>query len=269
MAENVNVDFFRKHGYQVFKNVISLELVEGAREFLSTNLSEQLAAAYKEAGCLNMREFTQYIGELTNKGPTAIDSCTKEVRDVISGQFSVESRLSKSLLNIFSSQRLKQILRQILLSQQTFLHMPPMARFVLPGNEYSPVPAHQDIVYNKHMSDFITVWIPLVSIDDKCGGVRVYKDTGSADKKIELATEEENFWYKGLPVDSYESEHCEMQEGDILVLNKYVIHASEPNRSDKTRYSLDCRLFNEKVTSSKHHLDLNTMEVIAPEEIEV
>lgn len=52
MTENINVDFFRNHGYEVFKNVTLLELINSARECLSATLSEQLAITYKEESCV-------------------------------------------------------------------------------------------------------------------------------------------------------------------------------------------------------------------------
>ena len=49
-----------------------------------------------------------------------------------------------------------------------YVHYPPMIRFKLADAPSSIVPVHQDIAYNRHLSDFITVWVPLVDIDDEC-----------------------------------------------------------------------------------------------------
>lgn len=266
MLDNVDVSFFWENGYQTFKNVIDVKTIDKIRDFLSGNLSRQIDLACEELGCNSFREFVNYIEELVRDRPNEIGSCSKIIRDTISGHFLVESRLSPLLYDIVTTNNLKAILSKILLSDKLFLHMPPMARFVLPGNTYSAVPAHQDTIYNTHLSDFVTVWVPLVDIDDKCGGVRVYKNPNLSRDYSELVNGTENFWHKGLETSSYASEHCKIDMGDILVLNKLIVHASEPNLSDHTRFSIDFRFFNEKVLSSKHYLNLSTMEIIAPAE---
>jgi ectoine hydroxylase-related dioxygenase (phytanoyl-CoA dioxygenase family) len=57
-----------------------------------------------------------------------------------------------------------------------------------------------------------------------------------------------------------------MRPGDVLALNPMVIHRSMPNRSERTRFSIDFRFFGDADTSAKHFLDLRTWQVVAPEE---
>ena len=54
------------------------------------------------------------------------------------------------------------------------MHMPPTARFILPGNSAAAVPPHQDVSYNHHLTDFITAWVPFHPIDEESGGVAVF-----------------------------------------------------------------------------------------------
>jgi hypothetical protein len=99
-----------------------------------------------------------------------VESLTKTTHDTLTGHFPLEVRLSENLWKIPYSESFYSIIKTILRSENVFMHMPPTARFVLPGNVYAGVPPHQDISYNKHMTDFITVWVPLVDIDEEGAG---------------------------------------------------------------------------------------------------
>lgn len=133
--------------------------------------------------------------------------------------------------------------------------MPPAARWILPSNEKAAVPAHQDISYNSHMSNFIVCWVPFVDIDDECGGVLVYDGTGKLGR---LDVENGEFWLEGLDTNSYIGEHKKIKKGDVLLLNPYVLHESFPNTSKHIRFSCDFRFFGENDTSTKSFLDMSS-----------
>jgi ectoine hydroxylase-related dioxygenase (phytanoyl-CoA dioxygenase family) len=67
-------------------------------------------------------------------------------------------------------------------------------------------------------------------------------------------------------VDGYKPVHCRLHIGDVLLLNKHIIHASMPNHSIRTRFSIDFRFFGARDHSHKHYLDMQTWNVIAPGE---
>src|SRR5690606_32029103 len=142
------------------------------------------------------------------------------------------------------------------------LHLPPTARFILPQNVHAAVPPHQDISYNKHVEDFFVLWIPYCKIDDHCGGVIVHKGTGQLPEQLQNF--DRKFWLQVVPDLGYEKIHCTMYVGDALLLNKWVVHESAGNTSDRIRYSSDFRFF--CGPSSKHYLDLKDWTVVAPKE---
>lgn len=180
-----------------------------------------------------------------------------------SGEYPLKARLSEELLAIPKNNDMRWILRDVLDSQELYMHMPPMARVVKPGNSVAAVPSHQDVSYNGHMSDFVTVWIPLTKIDEECGGVAVYEGSGKADR-IPTWKPEDAIWLHGVNTDDYRQKKLDMEVGDVLVMNKSIIHKSMPNTSDHPRYSVDYRFFGSGQTSTKHYLDMQTFEVIAP-----
>lgn len=192
-----------------------------------------------------------------------LESRLPACRENPSGHFDLDTRLDPRLWTIPRLPALQALLHDILDSESLFMHMPPAARCVLPGNLAAGVPAHQDLSYNRHMSDFITVWVPLVDIDDDCGGVAVYEGS-NAPCEIAVPRDPQGHWLQGVSTRGYEAVHCKLRGGDVLVLNKWIIHASMPNRATRTRLSIDYRFFGGQDSSSKHYLDLQTGVVIAP-----
>ena len=262
----MDASFFRTHGYQVFEKVIPLDLVEQTRLFLEQDAKQSLLKASNEIGCTDQAGIVSVIDAIANGTHGSVDQLSKSTRDTLSGHISLETRLSAELRKIPSHPGVMSVVRAVLGSNKIYMHMPPTARFVLSGNIHAGVPAHQDISYNKHMSNFVTVWVPLVDIDDECGGVVVFEGSGSEPERA-VSHDPKNFWQSGVPADAFKPIHCKIQRGDLLVLNKYVIHASKANISDRTRYSIDQRFFGEHDSSSKHYLDMQTNEVIAPREL--
>jgi ectoine hydroxylase-related dioxygenase (phytanoyl-CoA dioxygenase family) len=260
--QKFSVEKFRERGWQVFDDAIPKQTVQKVKDFLQTQVDDQVAEACREMGCPDPSQLVARTGTVTMGGQSSIDNLSKGTRDTLSGHFALQTRLARELWAIPMEQSFQSLVKSILDARRLFLHMPPTARFVLPGNDFAGVPAHQDVSYNKHMSDFVTLWVPLVDIDDECGGVEMYDGSGSVGEMA--GGEREQFWLKGVGTGGYTPIHCKLKVGDVLALNKWVIHKSMGNRSKRTRLSIDFRLFGERDRSSKHYLDLQTMQVVPP-----
>ena len=84
-------------------------------------------------------------------------------------------------------------------------------------------------------------------------------------KPVELLEDrDQKFWLKGVPTDGYNKVHCTMDVGDALLLNKWIIHESVANTSNRIRYSIDFRFFSGRESSSKHLLDMQSWRVVEP-----
>ena len=254
---------FATDGYQILRDVVDLSVIDGVRDFLNSRIAPELALAAQAIGCTDVLQIFAAARTMVNKtGRDSVDALSKEVKDTLTGHFSLRTRLSKELWDIPREPRLRAAISEVLGSEHLFLHMPPTARFVLPRSEFTGVPAHQDVSYNKHMSDFVTVWVPLVPIDEYCGGVTVYRGSAFA-PEVEV-THGQSLWREPVSVHGYAPEHCAMNPGDALLLNKWIIHAATPNRSERTRLSIDFRFFGASDGSTKHYLDLQQWRVIPP-----
>ena len=262
---NINLSKFWASGYQVFENVIPLEIISEINDFLSHKVTDTLEPAKHELKCSTDDELVRIVGKIATGSNGGLESISKATKDALSGHFSLETRLSETLWKVPLSTNLQIILKALIRSDNISMHMPPTARFVLPMNLHAGVPPHQDISYNKHMKNFVTIWVPFVDIDDECGGVTVYEGSGFEQEHETIQTSSD-FWLKSVPTKNFKPIHCTMKVGSILALNKYVVHSSTPNQSSRTRLSIDYRFFNKKYGSTKHSLDLKHRLISKPQE---
>jgi ectoine hydroxylase-related dioxygenase (phytanoyl-CoA dioxygenase family) len=261
----IDTTHFLQNGFQIFRNVLPLELVEESRSALEESSLRSLRAAREELDCTAEVDIVQIIDDVAKGVRSKIETLSKATRDTLTGHISLETRLSKEIRTLPTHKNVQAIVKALLNSEQVFMHMPPTPRFVLAGNLHAGVPPHPDIAYNKHLTNFIVIWIPLVDIDEDCGGVVVFQGSGHVPEQMVMG-HPEHFWQDAVATNGFPPVHCVLQRGDILALNKWIIHGSKANHSTKTRYSIDCRFFGEGDISTKHFLDLQKNLVIAPNE---
>lgn len=255
-----NLAPLREQGFQVFREILEPEAIAGVREFLEAEESLAEEDVRKRLGIPSEENLQDYVENCIASGQYA--ALEFEYRQFLVGHFPLKTRLSQKLWSIPRSLGLRTVLRSWFEDEHLFMHMPPTARWVRPHYRFAAVPAHQDIAYNHHLSGFVTVWVPLVEIDEACGGVGIY--AGSHVEPERPVSSTETLWFEGLATEGFRLVRPIMRPGDVLVFNPMIIHASMPNVSQRTRYSIDFRFFSALQESTKHYLDLQSMEVIAP-----
>ena len=170
----MDLSCFREHGYQVFRGVLAPDEVGAVRDHLVGEMNVMLAELHRTFGTGDMPSLCAAIDKATEE---RFDQLDQNLRNMMSGHFPLDARLSSNMCAVPRAAGLRRVLETLLDDDELFLHMPPTSRYVLPGNKHAGVPAHQDVSYNPHMTDFVTVWVPFVPIDEKCGGVMVYEHT--------------------------------------------------------------------------------------------
>jgi hypothetical protein len=255
-----DTSFFRRQGYQVVRGLIDPQVVAGVREFLDGELAASISMIRRALDVDPGADVATLAREAVERGQFA--TLDFETQQLLSGHFALNTRLSDRLWAISRQPGVRTLLTELFQDPQLFMHMPPAARWVLPGYGQSGVPAHQDVSYNQHMTDFVTLWIPLVDTDDECGGVGVFPRSHEAGERP--TQKSERFWLESISTEGYARVHEPMKPGDALLLNKWIVHESMPNRSGRMRLSIDYRFFCGRDRSTKHYLDLQTMTVIAP-----
>lgn len=251
---------FKTDGYEVVRGVVNKETIEAVGAFLRSEMNVSLDMLRKAIPFASVPELikkvdSDYAGE-------RFETLSPEIRMIISGHFALETRLSSRLWDIPRDPGVRRLLERVLEQTSLCMHMPPAARFVLPGNRYAGVPAHQDVTYNRHMTRFVTMWVPFVEIDERCGGVAVFSGSGF-DPEIEV--KKQQFWLEGVPTKNYHRAELHLKPGDVLLLNPWVIHESVSNTSDRTRISIDFRFLGAADESTKHRLDMQSWTVSAPQ----
>ncbi|MBT8486341.1 MAG: phytanoyl-CoA dioxygenase family protein [Phycisphaerae bacterium] len=123
-----------------------------------------------------------------------------------------------------------------------------------PGEDRHLSPWHQD--YQAHLcsEDMVVVWIPLVPVDETAGPVvfcpgshrdgmlPVYLDDPLNEARVGARAME--FVGASERAAGYEQRLIDSGPGDVLAFHGLVLHRSSPNRSTRTRWSMQLRYFN-------------------------
>ncbi len=114
----------------------------------------------------------------------------------------------------------------------------------LPESSLMSFPWHQDSQYYGAPTQYthlITVWIPLVDVNEENGCLWVIPAShkwgllhGERGKDLNMRTKE-NVEEKGEPIP------LPMKVGDVLFLSNLTFHSSRPNQSNTVRWSIDIR----------------------------
>ncbi len=252
---------YREEGWQIERGLIPAEVIAAVRARLEGALDTTLDQMRELGVRVGTPDMVGDIHALLN-GPDA-ESIDRDLRVIMTGHFPFDVRMDPAIREIPRQPAVQEFLTGLFGEPELRMHMPPIARYVLPGNADAGVPAHQDVSYNSHMSDFMTVWIPLVEITETCGGVTVFP--GSDTKRHEPGMMAHGIWFDEIDMTGYQPVDCvPMQPGDVLVFNPLLTHRSMANTSDRIRFSLDCRFFPGSASSTKHYLDVNNWEIVAP-----
>ncbi len=119
-----------------------------------------------------------------------------------------------------------------------------LVRPKMPGSERTAFPLHQDSQYYGKASQHahtVTVWIPLVDVDEVNGclfvipGSNHWELIGSARDENSNMRSFEDPEARGTPVP------VPMKTGDILLFSNMTFHGSKVNRSEAVRWSTDIR----------------------------
>lgn len=254
----VDISFLRKNGYQVLRGFLPYQKMNSIRSYLVNEKENTLKKIKSHFYFSSEEQLVETIGKLLDN-LDEFNALDEDLKQWLSGHFPRDVRLSSKVLSLMECSQIKDLYSALFPGEDPKVHLPPVLRFVLPHNPYAAVPPHQDISYNKHMGDFFVMWTPFCSIDSKRGGVELFEGTQNYPEQLEKL--DRQFWLEGLEM-SKEPIHFDMEMGDVLVFNRFLIHQSRANMSNKTRISGDFRLFSGH--SSKHYLNLNTKEICEP-----
>lgn len=245
--------------YLHIKNVIDKKTIDQCLTFLNIQREQE-----KSNLCQFFNVEVQELKTLADKYQNRhlVSTLPPEIVHALSGQYSLEVRLSKQIKTVLLDANLLSVLKDITCFDEIFCHMPPMVRFIEPCYPYSAVPPHRDISYNSHIDEFYTVWIPFVEINDENQGIVFYDKNFDDSCSTNLSTT--GFWLSGENTETSNAIHNDMQPGDLVIFPSHTLHGSGKNLSSNTRYSMDFRIFKSNRCTSKHCMDMNDGTVYPP-----
>jgi hypothetical protein len=259
-ARSAGTNLFGAMGWRVERGVIDPVAAVNVRDFmnrrrsrLQRRLAEWVGAPVR--GVADYALHQERIGEYEQRGLPA------DLRHFLTGEFDLETRLDLRVLELLAGERCKRFLTSFLDSPAYYCHYPPMLRFKVKEAPTSLVPVHQDAPYNRHLMDFVVLWVPLVKIDEECGGLYVW-DGSHLHGEVEHSSS--GAWAHGAQADlsRYHRTHVLMDPGDILLFSPTLLHASAPHTSRRTRYSLDLRIVRSPNDTAKSYYDPQSRTVI-------
>jgi hypothetical protein len=245
-------DLFGPSGWQVEPQLLDSATVSAAHDFLD------------ERRLTLQRQFEQWVGEpLDEKGYAFHQGQVKEyearglpkdLRHYLRGEFDLQTRLDERLVRVLSTPKCKTFFPRFLETDGYVIHHPPMVRFKVADAPSSVLPPHQDAPYNAHLNDFLTVWVPLVDIDEDCGGLIIYDGSHTTELVPHVAS---GAWEAQATGDhsSFPTRHVLMQVRDILMFPPSLLHESAPHRSVRIRYSIDFRVVRHPSDTTKSYFD--------------
>lgn len=254
----LDLSFFKENGYQVIRELIPEDLVLEATSYLRQEKKLVLEKINYLFPFHNEQDLSNQIAKLSDD-KEEFELLSVQLKQWLSGHYPLETRLSEELLNIIRTPIVSELYGAIFPNEDPKVHLPPTARFVLPKYSHAAVPPHQDVSYNKHMDDFFVMWTPFTPTNSVKGGVDLFPNTHKlSHKKVDT---NEGFWLQGLEI-NVPPIHFDMNLGDVLLMDPYIVHRSRPNLSNETRISGDFRFFSG--ISTKHYLNIKTGKRVAP-----
>jgi ectoine hydroxylase-related dioxygenase (phytanoyl-CoA dioxygenase family) len=252
--------------------------VTGADWESASPLDDRALAAYAEHGCLLLRSFApaaamaafqdearttveliaQALGlDLAASGVArfdrGLDLIVKADR-ARAGRLYNAVRKLPSVQSLVTASRVWAVMRQLMQTRLPGLYPAGTGvRMDHPDEDTYLSPWHQEYPYNLTSDNAVTLWLPLVDVDDVNGClllapgshrlgalpvvVRDALNAGrNANETIEIA-DLERYLRGAMPLS------VPARGGDALVFHTYLLHRSQPNHSHATRWTVQARYF--------------------------
>jgi len=246
------VERFNNQGWHLQAGLLDSANATAVREYLESRIQWMHSEFEKWVGSPLSAE-KAYSWHQDKTAEYEANGLTEDLSHYLHGEFDLETRVNDRITSILASKRCQKVISEFMDADHYYVHYPPMIRFKLPGAPGSSVPVHQDFAYNEHLSQFMTVWMPFVDVDEECGGLVMHEGS-----QLSPLTEHQSSgaWTNKSNADlsDYAPRHVLMQAGDALMFPPTLFHESAPHTSKTTtRLSIDFRVFPEITDTTKSY----------------
>ncbi|EGG15196.1 hypothetical protein DFA_10026 [Cavenderia fasciculata] len=243
---------FNENGYLIVDGLISLEQIDNVFKDIKVKLDHLESSLFKH----------NKINSCTTNTSTTLDERIINIENQYKGASIMlhsmfAGRLVKSIGDIMQSEATLDIIQQLLADGNISGHPEWNVRVKIPNNRSFEVPWHQDAAYLAEGADAfdqITVWIPLVDINDCNGPVELIpcKDPKLLPHKLQKIHRSgdqqlNESWYLEIPESHLNVDNTTivnasgMKRGSALFFNNKIPHSSTTNISNSVRWTIDIR----------------------------
>tara|TARA_B100000579_G_C22847086_1_gene865044 strand:+ start:1308 stop:2051 length:744 start_codon:yes stop_codon:yes gene_type:complete len=119
-------------------------------------------------------------------------------------------------------------------------------RLARPKNKFDVAGEHIDS-YNNEKNYFFTIWVPIIGFNKKYS-LKIYPKTHSVnhDKNVKKYNKKNSRLFKKGYLKKFKEKRFSLRKGDALIFDQNLIHGGAINNGNKTRLSIEIRIFNKK-----------------------
>ena len=236
---------FEAQGYLLVRQVLDAQVFDPLRSVAMSAINQYAKSLYDQGQISDLHKNLSFYKRLTKisrqsqTGPLLHWNWNKQVF----GQEVYQLITHSTILDIVAS----------LLGPEITANGDYWLRFKMPTGGDSVFPWHQDSIYYNgnanpdqsvvlsERSQILTVWIPMVDVDEKNGCLQIIP--GSHKRGLRSARRDENG--RQVPIEDVETwadvKNIKMKVGDVCVFGNLTFHRSLANISDEIRWSIDLR----------------------------
>ena len=236
---------FEAQGYLLVRQVLDAQVFDPLRSVAMSAINQYAKSLYDQGQISDLHKNLSFYKRLTKisrqsqTGPLLHWNWNKQVF----GQEVYQLITHSAILDIVAS----------LLGPEITANGDYWLRFKMPTGDDSVFPWHQDSIYYNgnanpdqsvvlsERSQILTVWIPMVDVDEKNGCLQIIP--GSHKRGLRPARRDENG--RQVPIEDVETwadvKNIKMKVGDVCVFGNLTFHRSLANISDEIRWSIDLR----------------------------
>ena len=239
MLNPQQVDQYQNQGYLILPGFFlsdELNEVESDIAHLVEGLAQKLVARGKLKNLHADKDLLTRLTALEKESPG------------ISVKLHTQGILTRGIARLWSSEKLLDLV-ETFIGSNIVGHPVWNIRSKTPLNPLATVPWHQDCAYLAPESRHTlqpTAWIPLVDVNSENGCLQVLPGQHQEEyhHRMERETGDKHSWYLTIDDEKLlagDVVTCEMNKGDLLLINQMIPHRSTENYSDIVRWSLDFR----------------------------
>lgn len=232
------IEDFKKNGFLILKNFFQKDEIDSLLRSATYPFKSQIKSKgidkKENLDLSSLKDVEKGMFNLFNDFPDIFASTA------------VISQQCYELYKLNTHQKIIQLLGDIELQEPSvcgkpclFFNSPHLAK--TKGHYMTPI--HQDWYSMQGSLDSVVLWAPLVDVNKDIGALKVIP--ASHKKGIYKADKDE--WYSHIIDSEYNEDDiifAEMEAGDLLLFNSFLIHGSGNNITDRARWSIQLRFNN-------------------------